>query len=106
MRDVTFGEDQSQIHLGQAPEVFSILRSAAISLLGMGDFPSKAAGVRELGARPEAVLGFFSDLAHKLKSARPKSGRGTPIAPPGASSSRPPPPADRTWRPLATTAAA
>jgi len=105
VRDVTFGEDGSQIHLGQAPEVFSILRNAAISLLGMGDFPSKAAGVRELGARPEAVLEFFRDLAHKLMPTKPQLRRGAPNPVPSASSPRPPPSADVTPHPLASTTA-
>jgi predicted transposase YbfD/YdcC len=105
VRDVTFGEDRSQIHLGQAPEVFSILRNAAISLLGMGDFPSKAAGVRALGARPEAVLEFFRDLAHKLMPLRPKFGPAAPNPTPSPSSPRPPPSVERTLHPLARSAA-
>lgn len=72
VRDVTFGEDESQIHLGQAPQVFSILRNAAISLLGMGDYPSKAEGVLQLGSRPEAALEMFNELAHKLSHSQPR----------------------------------
>lgn len=102
VRDVTFGEDGSQIHVGQAPEVFSILRNAAIALLGMGEYPSKAAGVRELGSRPEAVLEFFRDLTHKLLPARPKLGQDAPYPTPNASSSRPPPSANTKHRPPAS----
>ncbi|MBI2938855.1 MAG: ISAs1 family transposase [Chloroflexi bacterium] len=105
VRDVTFGEDESPIHLGQAPEVFSILRNAAIALLGMGDFPSKAAGVRGLGARPEAVVEFFRDLTRKLRQARPKMGRDPVDPTPHTRSSGPSPLADGARRPVASTAA-
>lgn len=33
VREVTFGEDASQIHLGQAPDLVAVLRNAAINLL-------------------------------------------------------------------------
>ena len=55
VRDVTFGEDASQIHKGQAPEVFAVLRNAAISLLEWGGSPTIAAapcGTWERGLRP------------------------------------------------------
>ncbi len=102
VRDVTFGEDGSQIHVGQAPEVFSILRNAAISLLGMGEFPSKAAGVRELGARPEAVLEFFGNLARRLLPAKPKLRQAAPYPTPNASSPRSPPSTNAAHRPPAS----
>lgn len=69
VRDVTFGEDGSQIHTGQAPEAFSILRNTAITLLGLVGFPSIAAGVRELGMQPGEVLVAFASLANRLKTA-------------------------------------
>lgn len=68
VRDVTFGEDASQIHQGQAPEVFTLLRNAAVSLLSTASSPSIAAAVRELGSRPSAVFQFFQGLAHTLNS--------------------------------------
>ena len=73
VRDVTFGEDGSQIHKGQAPEVFTLLRNAAVSLLSTTRAPSIAAAVRDLGSRPPAAIGFFQDLARALNSTdRPK----------------------------------
>lgn len=33
VRDVSFGEDQSQVRTGQAPQVFAAFRNAAISWL-------------------------------------------------------------------------
>ncbi len=75
VRDVTFGEDASPIHKGQAPEVFAVLRNAAIcllggpktvSMLGGGKTGSIAASVRELGARRWAVLEFFACLSEQL----------------------------------------
>lgn len=67
VRDVTLGEDASQVHTGQVPEVLATLRNAAIFLLRRLD-PSVAAAQRELAARPEAVLQLFSKLA---QAARP-----------------------------------
>lgn len=83
VRDVTFGEDDSQIHKGQAPEVFTLLRNAAVSLLSAPQTPSIAAAVRELGARPPAVLQFFCNLARTLNSpnARKPSPTHHPCAP-------------------------
>jgi predicted transposase YbfD/YdcC len=76
VRDVTFGEDSSQIHKGQAPEVFTLLRNAAVSLLSSAQAPSIAAAVRDLGSRPAAVTKFFQDLACSVNSAT------QPIPPP------------------------
>ena len=68
VRDVTFGEDGSQMHTGQAPEAFSVLRNAAVTLVGIAGFPSIAAGVRELQTRPLGVLALFASIASRLKS--------------------------------------
>ena len=68
VRDVTFGEDDSQIHKGQAPEVFTLLRNAAVSLLSTSQSPSIAAAVRDLGSRPSAVLEFFCKVTRTLNS--------------------------------------
>ncbi len=66
VRDVTFGEDASPTHKGQAPELFAVLRNAAISLLGWAGKATIAAAVRELGARPSAALEFFANLDARL----------------------------------------
>ena len=70
VRDVTFGEDGSQIHKGQAPEVFATLRNAAVSLLGWSQSSSIAAGVREVSAQPSGVLTIFGRLADRLRPSR------------------------------------
>lgn len=70
VRDVTFGEDGCPINKGQAPEVFAVLRNAAISLLGWSGSPTIAGAARELGARPSAPLEFFASLGEKLNPIR------------------------------------
>jgi hypothetical protein len=67
VRDVTLGEDGSQIHTGQAPEAFSVLRNTATTLLSLGAFESVAAGVRALGMSPRGILSTFANLANRLK---------------------------------------
>ena len=70
VRDVTFGEDASQIHRGQAPEVFATLRNAAMSLLRQFGFSSIAVGKRELQMGPDGVLTHFQTLTSVLRSNR------------------------------------
>jgi len=70
VRDVTFGEDASQVHRGQAPEVFATLRNAAISLLKQFRFSSIAVGKRELQMGPDGVLTHFQTLANVLRANR------------------------------------
>ena len=65
-RDVTFGEDASQIHAGQAPQVFAVLRNAAISLLRWQEADSPTALQRDLATRPAGILTLFDTLAHRL----------------------------------------
>jgi hypothetical protein len=65
-RDVTFGEDASQIHAGQAPQVFAVLRNAAISLLRWQQAASPTALQRDLATRPAGALALFATLAHRL----------------------------------------
>lgn len=82
VRDVTFGEDESQIYTGQVPEAFSVLRNAAATLVSLAGFPSIAAGVRELQTRPLGVLALFASLSNRLKARQ-----GSALSP--ASQSRP-----------------
>ena len=67
VRDVTFGEDDSAIHRGQAPEVLATLRNGALTLLHWGWFPSIAAGKRDLGADLAGSLRLFGILMEKLR---------------------------------------
>jgi predicted transposase YbfD/YdcC len=47
VRDVTFGEDASQIHKGVAPQIFASLRNAAISFLRSRGVTNIAAELRD-----------------------------------------------------------
>lgn len=73
VRDVTFTEDASQIHKGQAPEVFAVLRNVAITLIRQFGFSSVAAGKRELQMGPEEVLSHFRTLSAALKANRERA---------------------------------
>ena len=68
VRDVTFGEDASQIAAGQAPTVFAVLRNAAVTLLGWVDAsPSLAAAQRDLAMAPATVPALFSTVARRIR---------------------------------------
>lgn len=65
-RDVTLGEDASAIHLGQAPLVVALLRTAVLALLRHADAPSLAAAQRDLALHPAGVLDLFRGIAQTL----------------------------------------
>lgn len=67
VRDVTLGEDASQVHTGQIPEAFSVLRNGVVTLLKLAGEPSVAAGVRALGTDPPAVLELFATLTNRVQ---------------------------------------
>lgn len=75
VRDVTFGEDGSQVHTGQAPEAFSLLRNIAATLLRLTGFPSMAAGMRQLQVRPMGVVALFHNVASRSEAAQRSSHR-------------------------------
>lgn len=52
VRDVTFGEDHSQVRSGAAPQVFAGLRSLGIALLRRVGAANIAAALRTHSARP------------------------------------------------------
>lgn len=57
VRDVTFGEDHSQIRTGAGPRMMAILRNLAISLVRLYHQASGIAeALRELAARPHLAL--------------------------------------------------
>jgi hypothetical protein len=68
VRDVTLGEDASQIHTEQAPLVFATLRNAARTLLPWLGRPSVAAAQREVATAPGGVLTLFATLAAALRT--------------------------------------
>lgn len=56
VRDVTFGEDASQVRTGSAPEVMAVLRNVVLALLRRAGFENIAAGLRQIGWQKNAAL--------------------------------------------------
>jgi hypothetical protein len=79
VRDVTLGEDACPIHLGQAPLVVALLRTAVLALLRHTGAASLAAAQRDLALHPAGVLTLFTDLARRLASAVPPGPVPSPL---------------------------
>jgi hypothetical protein len=56
VRDVTFGEDKSQVRVGNLPQVLAALRNAAIALIRLAGHASVAAACRFYAARPHQAV--------------------------------------------------
>ena len=56
IRDVTFGEDGSQVRTGQAPRVMATCRNVAISMLRIAGWDNIAAGLRHHARHPDHAL--------------------------------------------------
>lgn len=56
VRDVTLGEDASQVRSGAAPEALAALRNALLGLLRQHDYPNIAEALRHFAWRPGAAL--------------------------------------------------
>ena len=56
VRDVTFGEDASQVRSGAAPEVLAALRNTVIGLLRAAGHTNIAAARRQMAWQPGAAL--------------------------------------------------
>jgi hypothetical protein len=56
VRDVTFGEDHSQVRSGAAPQVCAGLRNLGIALLRRRGVSNIAAALRTFSARPHAAV--------------------------------------------------
>ncbi len=56
VRDVTFGEDRSQVRTGAAPQVLAALRKVVIGLLRQTGWTNIAAALRHVGWQPRAAL--------------------------------------------------
>ena len=69
VRDVTLGEDASQIAAGQAPTVFAVLRNAAVTMLAWVGAPSLAAAQRDLAMAPATVPSLFRTVARRIRRA-------------------------------------
>ena len=59
VRDVTFGEDQSQVRCGSIPQVLAALRNTAIGLLRRAGHTNIAAATRFYAARPCEALALL-----------------------------------------------
>ena len=56
VRDVTFGEDASQVRSGAAPEVLAALRNVVLRLLRQAGHTNIAAALRQLAWQPGSAL--------------------------------------------------
>lgn len=56
VRDVTFGEDKSQVRSGNLPQVMALFRNTAISLARLAGWDNLAAACRRFAARPEEAI--------------------------------------------------
>lgn len=56
VRDVTFGEDKSQVKKGNLPQVMAALRNAAIALMRLAGHANIAAACRFHAARPKQAM--------------------------------------------------
>jgi hypothetical protein len=59
VRDVTFGEDSSQVRSGSLPQVMAALRNTIIGLLRQTGAPNLAAARRYYAANPAAALALL-----------------------------------------------
>jgi predicted transposase YbfD/YdcC len=59
VRDVTWGEDASQIRCGQGPAVFAALRNTALGLLRLAKQPNIAAAQRRYAMYPAEALALL-----------------------------------------------
>lgn len=59
VRDVTMGEDRSQVRKASAPEVVAALRNVVIGLLRMAGATNIAAALRRNSAHPEEALALL-----------------------------------------------
>lgn len=72
VRDVTLGEDASPIHVGQAPVVLALLRTAVLAVLrhaATDDGATVASTQRALTLHVAAVPAFFAALARRVAAA-------------------------------------
>jgi hypothetical protein len=53
---VTFGEDKSQVRVGNLPQVLAALRNASLNLLRLAGHKNVAASLRLYAARPAQAL--------------------------------------------------
>jgi predicted transposase YbfD/YdcC len=65
VRDVTLGEDKSQVRTGSAPQVMAAVRNTAIAVVRRAGYANVAEGLRHFAAHPHhalAMLGLHRQL--------------------------------------------
>ncbi len=62
VRDVTFGEDHSQVRVGSIPQVMAALRNTAIGLMRLAGHASIASACRRYAARPHEAIALITSL--------------------------------------------
>jgi hypothetical protein len=70
VRDVTFGEDNSQVRSGNLPQVMAIFRNVAITLMRLVGFTNIARACRRFAARPEEAIALVGivGMRHRDKT--------------------------------------
>lgn len=66
VRDVTMGEDQNQMHTGNAPQVLAALRNGIITLLRVSGWQSIAQALRHYSAAVSNALSLINSPLHSL----------------------------------------
>ena len=64
VRDVVFGEDQSQVRTGSAPQLLAALRNLVIGMLRLGGVRNISAALRHYSWKPWetlSLLGLFNN---------------------------------------------
>jgi predicted transposase YbfD/YdcC len=69
VKDVTFGEDRSAIHVGHGPAVMAVLRDLAVSLLHRAGIRAIAPRLRYHSRHPEAAVAFLTGPSPQNASA-------------------------------------
>jgi len=64
VRDVVFGEDQSQVRTGSAPQLLAALRNLAIGMLRLNGAKNIAAALRHYGWKPWEALTLIGLLSN------------------------------------------
>ena len=67
VRDVTLGEDASQIRCGQGPAVFAAVRNTAVGLIRLAKQTNVAAAQRRCAMYPWEALALLGITHHLLE---------------------------------------
>ncbi len=60
VRDVTYGEDQSQVRVGQIPRVMTTIRNTAIALIRLTGTTQIAATTRRFAGKPALAVALLT----------------------------------------------